>query len=135
IAHEAMLTHWQRLAGWVTHNRESLKIRAQVAADTAQWLENKRNADYLYPRGLPLEKARNVLAEGFLNAEEREFINASVGRAEQTSRLRVRRLKQVAAGFALLALLAIVAGTFAWKKRPDAIVARDERRATVSQSD
>ncbi|MDB6031781.1 MAG: hypothetical protein JWM16_2119, partial [Verrucomicrobiales bacterium] len=125
LAHEAMLTSWPRLARWVENNRQNLFIRAQVATDVAQWLENDRNDDYLYSRGLPLEKARKVLAEGFLNEEEREFVEASSRRVEKATRFRMRRLKQVAAGFALLALLAIAAGAIAWKKQREAVTARD----------
>jgi len=128
LAHEAMLASWPRLAEWVESNRQSLSIRAQVAIDVARWLENGRNDDYLYPRGLPLEKARKVLDEGFLGEEEREFVEASSHRVERTTRLRLRRLKQIAAGFALLALLAVMAGAVAWKKQREAVKARDAAR-------
>jgi WD40 repeat protein len=128
LAHEAMLASWPRLAEWVESNRQSLSIRAQVAIDVARWLENARNDDYLYPRGLLLEKARKVLSEGFLSGEEREFVEAASHRLEKTTRLRLRRLKQLAAGFALLALLAIAAGAVAWKKQREAVTARDAAR-------
>jgi WD40 repeat protein len=128
LAHEAMLSSWPRLAKWVENNRQNLSIRAQVAIDVARWLENARNDDYLYPAGLPLEKARKVQSEGFLSEEEQEFVEASSRRVEKTTRLRMRRLKKLAAGFALLALLAVVAGAVAWKKQREAVAARDAAR-------
>jgi WD40 repeat protein len=128
LAHEAMLASWPRLASWVENNRQNLAMRAQVAIDTARWVENGRNEDYLYPRGLPLEKARKVRREGFLSEEEQEFVEASSRRVERTTRLRMRRLKQLAAGFALLALFAVVAGAVAWKKQREAMAARDAAR-------
>jgi hypothetical protein len=77
LAHEAMLASWLRLAQWVERNRESLKVRGQVAADASRWIENSRNPDYLYDAGLPLEKARAAQRDGFLDPEERKFVDAS----------------------------------------------------------
>src|SRR6185437_1752596 len=65
LAHEAMLASWPRLSQWVETNRQSLAIRAQVAIDVARWVESGRNDDYLYPRGLRLEKARKMQNAGF----------------------------------------------------------------------
>jgi WD40 repeat protein len=135
LAHEAMLASWPRLAKWVENNRQSLSIRAQVAIDVARWRENARSDDYLYPSGLPLEKARKVQSEGFLSDEEQEFVEASSRRLERTTRLRTRRLKQVATGFALLALLAVLAGIFAWKKQRQAVAAQKSAQTSLSRSD
>ncbi|MEY2536401.1 MAG: hypothetical protein QOG67_141 [Verrucomicrobiota bacterium] len=135
LAHEAILSSWPRLAAWVENNRQSLSIRAQVAIDVARWLENARNDDYLYPSGLPLEKARKVESEGFLSEEEQEFVEASSRRLEKTTRLRVRRLRQLAAGFGLLALLAVLAGTIAWKKQREAVAAQQSAQTNLSRSD
>ena len=135
LAHEALLASWPRLANWVETNRQSLSIRAQVAIDVARWRQNARSNDYLYASGLPLEKARKVQSEGFLSAEEQEFVEASSRRLERTTRLRMRRLKQVATGFALLALLAVLAGIFAWKKQREAVAAQKSAQTSLSHSD
>ena len=120
LAHEAMLSSWPRLAEWVLRNRESLKVRAQVAADTNRWIENNRNRDYLYDAGLPLEKARAAQREGFLDQRETEFVEAS-GRhvaAEESRRVRVLRRWLVAVG--VVAIIAVGAGVLAWQKKREA---------------
>jgi Novel STAND NTPase 1 len=80
LAHEAMLASWSRLNEWVARHRDSLRIRAQVADAANRWMENERNADYLYSRGLPLEKAQMAMNAGFLSDEERDFVEESLAK-------------------------------------------------------
>ena len=82
IAHEAMLASWPRLNKWVADHRESLKIRAQVAAEARSWRENDRNPDFLY-KGLPLEKAQRAMKAKFLRKDEEEFVEASLANAAE----------------------------------------------------
>ena len=124
LAHEAMLSSWPRLAQWVQRNRESLKVRAQVAADSSRWIENNRNPDYLYDAGLPLEKARAAQREGFLDPHETEFVEVS-GRhvaAEASRRHRALRRWLVAVG--VVAIIAVGTGVLAWKKKREAVAAK-----------
>ena len=87
IAHEAMLGSWKRLEQWVTVNRESLKMRAQISADATRWLENDQNPDYLYVSGTPLEKARAAMKSGYLAGQAAEFVRLSLAKvAEDTFR-------------------------------------------------
>lgn len=83
LAHEEMLRSWTRLAQWVAQHQESLKIQAQVAEDASRWLENDKNPDYLYGKGLPLEKATQAMNANFLSAEERAFVEASLSKVEE----------------------------------------------------
>lgn len=89
VAHEAMLESWPRLAQWVIQHRESLKIRAQVAEAASRWLENDRSDDYLYGRGLPLEKATLAMESNFLSEEECGFVRTSMAKVE-TQRFQAR---------------------------------------------
>lgn len=82
IAHEAMLASWPRLKKWVADHRESLKIRAQVAAEARNWRENDRNPDFLY-KGLPLEKAQRAMKANLLRKDEEEFVEASLANAAE----------------------------------------------------
>jgi tetratricopeptide (TPR) repeat protein len=131
LAHEAMLSSWPRLAQWVQRNRDSLKVRAQVAADSNRWIENNRNRDYLYDAGLPLEKARAAQREGFLDQRETEFVEAS-GRhvaAEASRRVRVLRRGLVAVG--VVAIIAVGAGVLAWQKKREAVAAKKAADALI----
>ena len=58
--HEALLHRWDRLQNWLLRNRENLLMRSEVAADAQRWEENGRNADYLYPDGLPLREGQEI---------------------------------------------------------------------------
>jgi WD40 repeat protein len=128
VAHEALLSAWPMLRDWLAANRENLQIRANLSAEAKRWRENSRNADYLCPPGLPLEKAKQVQREGFLNREENEYVQSSVARAEATARRRVTVLRRWLAGVGLLAVLAIAGGVYGWWNAQRAT-------ATLSQSD
>ncbi|MGA8659381.1 MAG: protein kinase [Chthoniobacterales bacterium] len=113
IVHEALLREWQRVSDWLKQNREFLRMRDRLDASMRQWKAMERHRDYLLPAGLPLAEADKLVDEfgNSLNREQLDYVSASI--AEQTrkrsSRNRIRNV--VTAGFALLA---IVAGVFAW---------------------
>jgi tetratricopeptide (TPR) repeat protein len=126
VTHEALLTHWERLFRWLQENRESLLNRAQVAADAKRWLESEKNPDYLYRAGLPLEKARKTLAEGFLDSAERDFVEASTARAH-AELIRKRRATRVVIGVISAALvLALVLAGLAFLQSRQATLARND---------
>jgi WD40 repeat protein len=128
VAHEALLSAWPMLRDWLTANRENLQIRAGLSAEAKQWRESGGNSDYLCPPGLPLEKARQVQREGFLNREENEYVRASVAKADAAARRRVTVLRRWLAGVGLLAVLALAGGCYGWWNAQKAI-------ATLSQAD
>jgi eukaryotic-like serine/threonine-protein kinase len=140
VTHEALLTHWERLHRWLQDNRESLLTRAQVAVDAKRWLESEKNPDYLYRAGLPLEKARQTLAEGFLDSTERDFVDASTARAH-AELIRRRRATRVVIGAISAALvLALVLAGLAFRQSRQAVKAKasaDEaaKRATLARNE
>jgi WD40 repeat protein len=128
VAHEALLSAWDLLRDWLTTNRENLQIRANLSAEARRWRDNHRDADYLCPPGLQLEKAKQVRREGFLNREEDDYVQSSVAKAESVARRRVTLLRRWLAGVGLLAVLAIAGGIYGWLNAQKAI-------ETLSQSD
>jgi len=131
LAHEAMLSSWPRLAQWVLRNRESLKIRAQVGADSNRWIENNRNPDYLYDAGLPLEKARAAQREGFLDQRETEFVEVSGRHVAAVASRRVRALRRWLMAVAVVAIIAVGAGVLAWKKKREAVAAKKDADSLI----
>ena len=77
VAHEALIRTWPRLRGWIDANREKLRARAAVLLAKADWEQNGRRDDILLPAGLPLERARNLLADpGDIPTDDiKEFIS------------------------------------------------------------
>jgi WD40 repeat protein len=128
VAHEALLASWGKLHDWLVTNRENLLIRANLSSEAKRWRDSGRNPDYLCPPGLPMEKARQVQREGFLNREEYEYVRLSVARNEAATRRRVTVLRRWLAGVGLLAILAVAGGIYGWLNARKAI-------ETLSQAD
>jgi len=63
LAHEALLTHWPRLADLVAAHRTFLAVRARVDTDAAAWDAAGRPPDLLLPAGRRLEEAADALAQ------------------------------------------------------------------------
>ena len=123
ISHEALLTAWPRLRGWIDSDRDGLRRHRQLADDARQWRELGREPGSLY-RGGKLDGVRDWTdgraAKGDLNPLEVDFLTASVA-AEQTERAVARRqtlrLKRMVAALTVLALsTAGLAGYSFWKR-------------------
>ena len=121
IAHEALLTSWNRLRTWIDEAREGLRLERQVAQAGAEWRGAERDRSFLL-RGARLDQASTWaestdLAVGSL---EREFLKASVehrdeegaeeeerrareDQVERRSRSRLRALVGVLTAAALVA--------------------------------
>jgi len=113
IVHEALLREWQRVTDWLKQNREFLRMRDRLDASMRQWKLMERHRDYLLPAGLPLAEADKLVDEfgNSLNREQLDYISTSIAEQTQKRSLRNRIRNVVTVGFALLA---IVAGVFAW---------------------
>ncbi|MER5888020.1 WD40 repeat domain-containing protein [Streptomyces sp. NPDC001941] len=116
IAHEALLTAWPRLHGWIEADRAGLLVRQELTRDAERWRSRGREPSLLY-RGTPLALADRWAGTSGrgdeLTRTEREFL--AEGRAAERSRearerRRTRRLRQL---LALLTALVAVAGTLA----------------------
>ena len=135
IAHEALLSAWGRLRGWIDDAREDLRIRNGLALAAAEWIQSDREESFLL-RGGRLETTatwRESAAEATgldLNADEREYLDASirageaVRAAEQARRERERVLERRSAK-RLRALVAILAAA-ALTASGLALIARDQ---------
>ncbi|GAA4590985.1 WD40 repeat protein [Actinoplanes octamycinicus] len=62
ISHEALLTGWPRLAGWVAEARADLELRQRVIEAAADWERSGRDPDLLL-RGARLLAARERLVD------------------------------------------------------------------------
>jgi eukaryotic-like serine/threonine-protein kinase len=114
--HEALLTRWDRLRRWLEENRENLRMRAQVGVDARRWRDSGRNPDYLYTGRLPLAKAREVAIEGFLDQEEREFVEVSSAKAHAELERRKRITYRVMAAISVALVVAVVFGIVSFRQ-------------------
>lgn len=97
IAHDALLSRWERLRHWVDEESASLLIGRRIHMATQLWDEGGRSHEALMPVEAELWQAWSD-AEGapLLSALEREFIDASLAHAqanEASQRRTIRRIR------------------------------------------
>jgi tetratricopeptide (TPR) repeat protein len=118
VAHEALIRTWPRLRGWIDANREKLRARASVLQAKIDWEQNGRRDDMLLPAGLPLERARELLADSgdIATSDIKEFVSLSSTREETERQEREEALRsQIRRRTIVMATLALVALVAAWQ--------------------
>ncbi|OAN46965.1 hypothetical protein A6A04_20490, partial [Paramagnetospirillum marisnigri] len=115
VAHEAVLTHWDRAREQIAEDRSDLQLRARLEQAAVLW-QGASDADrpslLLHP-GLPLSEAEDLLQRrhGELDAVVVDYVTTSGITARAVEKRRLNRLRVVAVVFAVLAL---AAGAFGW---------------------
>ncbi|WKX72695.1 helix-turn-helix domain-containing protein [Streptomyces sp. XD-27] len=135
LAHEALITAWPRLRGWIEEDRGRLRVHRKLTEAARAWDELDRDPGALY-RGARLAEAEEAFGSeaeeafgseperGDLTSLERAFLTASRG-----GRTRERRRVRAAIGtLSLLLVLAVVAGAVAWQADREG----DQRRAEAT---
>ncbi len=163
VSHEALIRGWARLQSWIDEDRMALHTHRQLTEAAETWEENSREASYLY-HGARLAQAEEWAKTyaSDLNELERAFLEASQATAEamerekETARQRElaqaqalaeaehrraevqarasRRLRWLAAGLAVVFLLAIGAAVWARGEQGQAQAARDNAQAAADLS-
>jgi DNA-binding SARP family transcriptional activator/WD40 repeat protein len=112
VAHEALLTAWPRLAGWLDEDAVGRSVRRHLTPAALEWHTHDRPDDDLY-RGARLDAASEWAdAQGTaLTDVEREFLDA--GRAAVQAELtaaqeRARRSRRIAVVLAASLVFALV---------------------------
>ncbi|HEV7899197.1 MAG TPA: WD40 repeat domain-containing protein, partial [Planosporangium sp.] len=120
ITHEALLTSWPRLAGWLTEAREEILLRQRLAQAAADWSAAGEDPDVLY-RGARLATAREwATGRTDVSGPQQRFLAAGAAAAEAellAQRRGTRRLLRLATGLAVALLLAVVGGLIALNQR------------------
>jgi WD40 repeat protein len=131
IAHEALLTGWPRLHGWLEDGRSRAAVRERLATAATEWDDADHDPAELY-RGTRLQAALDTAAASpeDLTPLERAFLTESAdeadrqladqrARADREARGR-RRARLVAAGLAVALVFAASAGGYAIIKQRQA---------------
>ncbi|MFE6972420.1 hypothetical protein [Streptomyces sp. NPDC057682] len=116
LAHEALLTAWPRLRGWIDEDRERLRLHRRLTEAATGWQELGGDPGALY-RGARLSAATEAFGtgpaeSGELSSPERRFLAASTRAA--TRERRTRRLRGGA--LSTLLVLALLASLVAWEQ-------------------
>src|SRR3712207_912938 len=114
VAHEALLRQWEPLRQAIEEARSSLRMRSELERLATDWEQARRtheNEDsYLLVRGR-LAEFRDWADRhaGELGPIERDFLRASEAFEER----RIRRLRAVAGGLAILLVISVIATVLA----------------------
>ncbi|MFD4628353.1 helix-turn-helix domain-containing protein [Streptomyces sp. NPDC058284] len=127
LAHEALITAWPRLRGWLDEGRGRLLLHGRLRQDARTWVELGNDSGSLY-RGARLAEAEEAFGSGTgadeLTPTEAEFLAA--GRAARVREHRRRRSST--AVVTVLVVLSMVAGVVAWQQNREG----DQRRAEAA---
>ncbi len=153
LAHEALITGWPRLAGWIEESRERLRAQRALGEAARAWEELDRDPGALY-RGTRLDRAEELFGrqrdereeqrkeeDDDLTRSERAFLTASAAArdAERDAETRTaRRTRVLTVGLSVFLVLALAAGLVAWQRdrvsEEEAAKAAARRLATVVES-
>ncbi|MFC5655147.1 hypothetical protein [Streptomyces nogalater] len=115
LAHEALITAWPRLWGWIEDDRHRLRVLRRLTEAAESWRELGRDPGALY-RGTRLAEAVEAFdpadRDRELSATERDFLAAS----SATHFRERRRLRGLTGSVTVLLVLALVAGAVAWQQ-------------------
>jgi len=131
VAHEAILTQWNRLRMWIEERREDLLLHRRLAEAVEEWQDAERDPEYLPREGRLAQFETWASATDLaLTAGEREFLAKARAAADEAARRRARRRRGILAGFAVLAAAASLLAVFALILRGRA---KDEARVATAR--
>ena len=131
VAHEAILSQWDRLGGWIEERREDLLLHRRLVEAVAEWRDAERDPEYLPREGrLAQFEAWAGATDLALTAGEREFLAEARAGADAVARRRSRRRRATLVGFAVLAAAASTLAAFALVLRDQA---RDDARLATAR--
>ncbi|MFF9035463.1 helix-turn-helix domain-containing protein [Streptomyces sp. NPDC014892] len=143
LSHEALITGWPRLAGWIEESRERLRAQRRLGEAARGWEELARDPGALY-RGARLAGAAELFVpqpNDDLTPLERDFLTASLAaqHAEREAQTRTaRRTRSLTIALSVFLVLALTAGLVAWQRnevsREESAKATARRLATVAGS-
>ncbi|MDP9794914.1 WD40 repeat protein [Catenuloplanes nepalensis] len=108
LSHEALLTAWPRLRGWLDGDRDWLRVRQRLGADARAWRDSGRDVALLY-RGSRLAAVPDTGDGRGLAGLEAEFVALSHRQQRRGARIRTTLIAVLSA----LLVLAVVAASAA----------------------
>jgi WD40 repeat protein/DNA-binding SARP family transcriptional activator len=131
VAHEAILSQWERLRAWIAERREHLLLHRRLVEAVAEWDDAGRDQTYLPHEGrLAQFEAWASGTDLALTAGERAFLAEARAASDELARRRARRRRATLTGFALLAAAASALAAFALVLRNQA---RDDARLATAR--
>ena len=135
VAHEALLTHWDRLRGWIDERREDLLLHRRLAEAATEWEGSGKEPSYLLGGGR-LEQFETLAATSdlALSGDERDLIETSRIADDEQRTKRRRRRQGILAGFGAAALVSLAAAGVAFTNQQRAADEADRGREAADFS-
>lgn len=129
IAHDRVITSWDRARTITEKNREFYRVKETIEQHQQHWEESGRLAEYLIPPGAPITQAEEMVDRFSDEFSERtqSFVKVSGRRA----RLRQRLMTAATLIFAAVAVVAMSAMYSATLEREKAITSYVAARETI----
>jgi DNA-binding SARP family transcriptional activator/WD40 repeat protein len=135
VAHEALFREWPRLRGWLDDDVTARDLLRRLTVDAAEWDAHDRDDASLWRGTRLLAGAEVALARREeVTPREGEFLAAAQMRADAEQRdaeqravmaaSQNRRLRRLLGSFAVLLVLALLAGLTAWRAQQEATASR-----------
>ncbi|MEO3751925.1 helix-turn-helix domain-containing protein [Streptomyces sp. B6B3] len=134
LAHEALITAWPRLRGWVQTERDRLRVHRRLTEDARAWRDLDRDPGALY-RGSRLASAEECFPPergDELTRLESAFLTASLDTRDRERRAAARtsrHLRVLATALAVLLLVATATAIEAVRQQQRAVAAQDLARS------
>jgi WD40 repeat protein len=119
IIHESLITRWPRLRVAIGERRDQLQARERFSLALAEW-QQEGQADAYLLSGVRLAEAEALRERGDIVLAQPgadAFVTRSTRRFDDERRRQLQRTRAVAAVLGVLALLAIIAGGFAFDRQ------------------
>ncbi|WP_416969569.1 hypothetical protein [Streptomyces sp. 4F14] len=143
LAHEALISGWPRLHGWIEGDRERLLQHRALAEAARTWREHDHDPGVLY-RGTRLARAEELFpdhrADPALTAPERAFLTAALDARAAERRAAagaVRRHRVLTVSLAAVLAVAVMTGVLVCRARDENALqrTRDAARRVAAVAD
>jgi WD40 repeat protein/serine/threonine protein kinase/DNA-binding winged helix-turn-helix (wHTH) protein len=153
VAHEALLTRWARLRGWIEATREDVRMHRRLAPAAAEWAGADRDPSFLLRGSRLVQFEAWAAASGLVLTDvERDYLTASVdgreaerrdeeerqAREALLERRSVRRLRALVAALTVATVIAAALTSVAVSQRQraegEARVATAQRLAAAADA-
>jgi WD40 repeat protein len=122
LAHEALISAWPRLSGWIDAERDRIRTHRQLTEAARVWQDLDHDPGALY-RGTRLAIAQEAFAaperHAHLTPLEQSFLSAGFAARDQEKQAAARsarRLRTFVVTLSCLVVLALMAGLVAWQQ-------------------
>ena len=126
VAHEALLSKWPTLVGWIDDQREDLLLHRRFLAALGEWEASDQSEAYLLTGGRLAQNIEWAASTDLtLTSREHEYLSISRQADDRRRASRRRRRQMITTGFGFAAVIASVLALLAFVAQRDA---DDQRR-------